>query len=424
MVWKLLNPKQETFMRGLAETVVAETERHLRDIMSSEFNDNQFYKAFNAIKKMNLVVTKSPKYSAELYELHPLVKEFILYKYPKKERNKFISMFVNFYDQIILLVKKTPDSTAPLSLFQNWTNKIELEVNKENYESALVTLHQISNAIRTAGYIEEYQRVATRLYIDVDFTEAITKEFSYFDEQINTFAKSLSEVGKFNEAEAFLNKFAKSIEVKGAKYITLCNTFAYHYWYKKEYKLSIEYSERALELINSSNISIGQDVSHTLALALRDTRETENIHKALNIFTEGADIEIVISNLDLDKVENAPYYGNIGRCLWFLDDKVNSLKFYKKSFTCLVNEINSSSQLNRGYACSWIMETLIESKHLIDAFYFYRLSQKYWEFVAPIKKFEIEKNYKKHFKEIDEKIINSSEWEVEKHCFKYLNVAK
>ncbi len=425
IVWKLLNPKQETLMRGLAESVVAETERHLRDILGSELNDNQFTKAFNAIKKMNLVVIKSPKFSAELYELHPLVKEFIVYKYPKKDRSKYITMFVNFYDQIILLVKKTPEATSPLTLFQNWTNKIELEINKENYESALATLHQISDSIIMAGYLEEYQRVATRIFIEVDFSEALAKEYSYFDEQLNIFAVILSEVGKFNEAEAFLNKFAKSISVKGAKYITLCNTFAYHYWYKKEYNLSIEYSEKSLELIKNSNITIGHDVSNTLALALRDTGEHDNIQRALNIFTNGEDLQKIIDNMDLDTTEGGTYYGNIGRCLWFLGDKINALKFYKKSYICLLNTTYTNSQINRGFACSWIMEALKDLKQNNDAYFFYRLTLKYWKVVAPIKRNEFEKIHLNFFKkQIPEKIFNNTDWEIEKYCFKILNVNK
>lgn len=424
IVWKLLNPKQETLMRGLAETVVAETERHLRDVMRSELNDNQFTKAFNAIKKMNLVVIKSPKFAPELYELHPLVKEFIIYKYPKKERNRFITMFVNFYDQVILLVKKIPEPTAPLSLFQNWTNKIELEVNKENYESALATLHQISDSIITAGYMEEYQRVATRLFIEVDFTEATTKEFPYFDEQLTTFCKTLSEVGKFNEAEAFLTKFSKSISIKGAQYITLCNTFAYHYWCKKDYKLSIEYSEKAMELINNSNIIIGQDVSHTLALALRDTCEVENINKAINIFTGGDDVDTVIDKFNAHDLQGATYYGNIGRCLWFLEDKLNALKFYKKSLSILVKEMSSNSQLNRGFAASWIMEALLDLKQYNEAFYFYRLSLRYWEIVAPVKRAEVERSYQRYFRNISEKLLKTSDWEVEKQCLKFIDSSK
>jgi len=422
IVWKNLNPKQQSFMRGLAETVVAETERHLRRIMESEFNENQFYKAFNAVKKLNLVVIKSPTFSAELYELHPLVKEFIIYKFEKKERNKYITMFVNFYDQIILLVKKAPEPTDPLSLFQNWTNKIELEVNKENYQSALTTLHQISETIITAGYIEEYQRVATKFFIEVDFNEALSNEFPYFEEQVKTFAISLSEIGKFSEAEAYLNKFSKCIAVKGVQYITLCNTYAYHYWCKKEFSLAIEFAEKALNLINNSNVIIGPNASHNLALALRDSGDKSNLLKALNIFTNGESIDMLYANLDTADTEMGSYYGNIGRCLWLLDKKDQAIEFYKKSFKCLKDEMYANSQINRGYACSWLAESFLEQNQLVDSYCFFRLALKYWQTVSPLKKIDLEKQYARKFKSINPKVLNYSDWEIEKFCFKLLGL--
>ncbi|TDG36508.1 hypothetical protein EZJ43_08305 [Pedobacter changchengzhani] len=421
IVWKSLNQKQEILMRGLSESVVAETEKHLRQIMSSELNDNQFSKAFNAIKKLNLVVIKSAPFSPELYELHPLVKEYIVYKFPKKDRNKYITMFVNFYDQVILLVKKTPDSSAPLSLFQNWTNKIELEINQENYISALSTLHQIGDSIITAGFIEEYQRVATRFFIEVDFNEALTNEFPYFEEQFKNFVISMSELGKFTEAEAFLNKFSKSISFKGMTYISFCHTYAYHNWCKKDFISSIEYSEKALAIINSTNITIGQDVPHTLALALRDTRDDTNIRRALEIFCEGKSEDDIMIELEKEEKQSGSYYGNIGRCFWFLGKSQNALKLMKASFKALLKENYSNSTLNKGFACNWIMELLLSEKRLNDAYFFYRMTQKYWEIVAPVKKQELERDYLTIFKNLTQKTLSNTAWEVEKFCVKFIN---
>ncbi|MDB5120699.1 MAG: hypothetical protein JWN56_1917 [Sphingobacteriales bacterium] len=422
IVWKLLNAKQETLMRGIAETIVAETEKHLRDIISSELNDNQFNKAFNAIKKMNLVVVKTSDFASEQYELHPLVKEFIVYKYPKKDRKKYITMFVKFYDQVILLVKKAPDPYSPLSLFQNWTNKIELEINKENYEGALATLHEISSSILTAGYIEEYQRVATRFYIEVDFNEALHKEYSYFEEQLRTFTKTLSEIGKYSDAEAFLSKYSKGISVKGTQYLYLCETYSYHYWCKKDYKQSIEYAERALEIIKTSNISTGQDVSNNLALALRDTQEPENVRKALDIFTGSTKVEDLLNDIEIDHINGGAYYGNIGRCFWHLGNKEVAVKFYKRSYRSLLEEFYTNSIINKGFATCWVTEALVDLKRFNDAYFFYKLTLKYWTVVAPIKRIEFDKSFSRYFKDLPSKILNSTDWEIEKFCDKFCRV--
>ena len=202
---------------AFAEIVRAETQDNLIKILATELNYNQFLKAFKALTQLNLIVVKSMLGEIDTYELHPLVKEYIVHNLGRIERSKFISLFVNFYDNVILVLKPKLNSQQPLSFFENWTAKIELAVNNDDYKTALISLEEICTPICDAGYIEEYIRTANLVFINTDWKTAINEEYSYFNTQFSIFVETLTEFGKFDEANAFLTKYEKHIVNKGSR---------------------------------------------------------------------------------------------------------------------------------------------------------------------------------------------------------------
>lgn len=129
VVWKSLNFKQQSLLRGMAEMVTSLDKEELEIIFQSELSLNQFNKAFNTLNSLNLLVVKSQVGKKHLFELHPLVKEYILHKYKQGERTKYITLIVNFYNQIIVWIKPKLDSDSPLSYFEKYTQKAELQIN-------------------------------------------------------------------------------------------------------------------------------------------------------------------------------------------------------------------------------------------------------------------------------------------------------
>ena len=99
------------------------------------------------LKNLNLIEIKSSSISEDQIELHPLVKEYISTKFPQKERAKYITLLVQYYEQFIYILKPKLSSEMNLSSFQNWTSKIELHINKGDYKPALVALEEVSSSI-------------------------------------------------------------------------------------------------------------------------------------------------------------------------------------------------------------------------------------------------------------------------------------
>lgn len=410
-IWYSLNDKQKTLLMAFAEIVRAETQENLNKILSTELNYNQFSRAFNALKQLNLIVIKSMIDEPDTFELHPLVKEYVKQNFSRVEREKFISLFVNFYDNVILLLKPKLNSDQPLSFFENWTAKIELAINNDDYKLALIASEDISESICEAGYIEEYIRVLNLLFINIDWRTALNEEYSYFNSQFSKFVDTLTEFGKFDEANAYLTKYEKHITNKGVNYIRFCKVKVHYLWFRNRFDEAIELAESAVALEEKSITKSGLDLKHSLALALRDTRQKENISKALSIFLNENSVEFLTQNKEDDFI-GGELYGNVGRCLQYSGNIKDAIICLKKSIKIV------KGSMNKGYAHLWYSECLIQNNQIDMALWFYRQTYLLWKRISPIKATNVEKKIKAIL-EVNPSlmtILESSEREVEKYC--------
>lgn len=155
-IWLSLNEKQQKLLRVLAESVRAETIEDFAEITSSELNYNAFSRSLKTLKNINLIVEKL---ESDFIELHPLVKEFIRKKYPSGDRSKYISLFIQFYDRIVFVLKPKLSSKLSFAEFSNWVYKIELHTNAKEYQKAIDCIAEVITAMLAAGYIEDLEPV-------------------------------------------------------------------------------------------------------------------------------------------------------------------------------------------------------------------------------------------------------------------------
>jgi tetratricopeptide (TPR) repeat protein len=383
-IWNSLNDKQKTLLMAFAEIVRAENYDNLSTILSSELNYNQFNKSFKALQQLNLIVSKSIIDESDTFELHPLVKEYVIQNFGRVERSKFISLFVNFYDGVILILKPKLNSDQPFSFFENWTVKVELAVNKDDYKSALLALEEVSEPICDAGYVEEYIRVANLVFINIDWKSAIAEELSYFNSQFTKFVDTLTEFGKFDEASAFLTKYEKIIVSKGANFIRLSKSKSHFFWFQTKFNEAIKIAEDAISLEDQSSTNSGIDLKHSLALALRDSKVKSNIKRALEIFLNGKEIKNLVDDKE-DAFISGETYGNVGRCLQYLGKIDAAIICYKRS----LNKLKDT--MNKGYGNLWVAECMIAQNKIDNALWFYVQCHKIWKIVSPIKALTVDK---------------------------------
>jgi tetratricopeptide (TPR) repeat protein len=188
----------------------------------------------------------------------------------------------------------------------------------------------------------------------------------------------------------------------------------YHYWFIGAFDNAIKWGERIVELKKDNSLIA---VIHTLALAWRDSRVDENIEKALNYFLENNKLDDVL-NEPAKSDRNGPYYGNIGRCLWYKGEYDNALNCYKKSLFMLNQGNIANSMMNKGYAYFWIGEVLMKLDRKTEAFYFLKNANILWSTISPPKANIVQIEISK----IDVNLINNnlSVSEIDEYCNEWI----
>ena len=417
-VWNSLNDKQQTLLRSIAETVKPETINNLKQIVDAVLNNNQFDKALRTLKNLNLVETKSSSITEDQIELHPLVKEFILTKFQKRERLKFITLLVKYYDSYIYILKPKLSSILSLQSFLNWTSKIELEINKGDFKVALIALEEVSSPIISAGFTEEYIRVAERLFDTIDWNTAIDQEYPYFHNQLTSMTQVSTQLGKFAKTDLVLEKYEKLIPGKSDFYLNFCSAKCYLYWYQESFETAILYGEKGEFLLSGSGLADAHSLKHNLALARRDSRDLPRVEQALNYFLGGMQLDDLF-NPETNRSIGSTYFGNIGRCLEFKGDLKNSLNCYIKSLVQIFKEENDKdSKLNVGYASYWISGVLIVENNINDGLLFLKLAIFSWDNVSPPRANKLREKWDAIDCDIQLKsqIDGLADWQVEKQC--------
>lgn len=418
-VWVSLNYKQQILLRGIAEMVRPETEETLANILETELQSfNQFSKALRALKSLNLIILRSLTNQKDMIDLHPLVKQFVRDKYPKNERSKYITLFVNYYDNLVVIIKKTLSPETPLSIFENWTSKIELEIAKDDYKSALVSLQEIHDPILSAGYHEEYLRVASQLFSTIDWRKAILEEYLYFHEQLREFIWISIHMGR-SEVESFLEQYLSLISGKSIQYLSYCDLQCYYHWFNGDFNTSISWGEKGMQLKEASNIEAGFELEHNLNLAYRDSRVKENVMKALNFFLKGDSIEEVLSLEKPDGRNEGTFFGNVGKCYEYLGEHELALSCYKKSFIFLSQVKTSNTVVNIGYAAVWIGDYLSDVKaNKVGALMFYKFAARIWEKTALSRARSVKDKILKlvNLPDFDHRYRKATDFEVDNYC--------
>lgn len=417
-IWRTLQERDKLVLKTLAESIVSETIDDYAEILGHELNYNKFMKAIKTLRSLNLIIEKR---NSDYIELNPLVKEFVRTNHPSSERRKFISMIIGFYDKSVLILKNKLSYKLSFDDFSKFTNKAELSINAGEHQDAIHTLWEIIPSMTSAGYTEEYLRVAKLLFNSISWNKKTIESYNYFNNLINRTLRVSIEFGEKEYALELMDKYEDIIENKSDAYIELCGTKSYMYWFKDDYENAISICDEALYLLNRAGQPDKFDIIYNQALAYRDTKNPENIQKALDIFKKDFSIEEILQ-LDMDRDGNGAMFGNIGKCLYFKGSLEEALICYFKSFYYISKLDIGQRLINLGYATFWIAEVLIDQNKKEEAYYFLKFAHESWSNSSPVL---INRN-SKVLALLNEstigKTVNSLEyWRIEKYCNEYIS---
>lgn len=262
------------------------------------------------------------------------------------------------------------------------------------------------------------------LFDKIDWLKSVTEEYQYFHQLLYVFVQALTEKGKSEEAIKYLGYYKDVIQGKSINYLNYCSLNSYFYWFISDYKQAIEWAERGIDLQKSSDIGLEIDLKHKLALALRDSKDQNNLHKALNIMLQGENLENVLSKDFAQENFSSSFFGNIGRCLWLQKKSKEAVICYYKSYILLIQERKSNSVINRGYACLWIAEYCIDFSINETTLYFLKYCLICWEKEAPIKALKVRNDFEQIINDKSNSVFFATltSWDVEKFCNQFVEL--
>jgi tetratricopeptide (TPR) repeat protein len=384
-IWGTLGDRERLVLRSMAEAVRPETDSEIADHLHSEMNYKRVLKALNALKSMNLVVIKRRPTTPDLFELHPLVRQFIRERHSKPERSSFIEEIIKAYHRFISTHRSQLTEYPTFTTLQYWTQTAELDIAAGRIPDAISTLLEAGDAFQTSGYPREFARTA-RLLLDSINWVSDHGRYKEFDALFQIHVQNLCHLGEWSEAERLLDKLQLTVVERDARYIFYCNLKCLYKWIRGEFAQAIEWGNAGQALKNRSDVDTKYDVSHNLALAERDAGRPE---LALQFFLHGQRLEEVLDPEELDEGRGGAHYGNIGRCLHFMGQVDSALICYQKSALLIEKASKSDRILNQGYIRRWIGELLVARKEHRLAGIFLEAARLKWEQVSPPKAAQI-----------------------------------
>ncbi|GFE93835.1 tetratricopeptide repeat protein [Acetobacter persici] len=350
-IWDKLASREQILLRFMAEAARPETERTIERFAASQLNHHKFTRALRTLISLNLIVVKPEVDAPDLYDLHPLVRQFVRTKFEPSERSGFIRVVINQYKAIIGTIQSVLGIHLPFAMLERWSQKAELEVSAGLYDEAFETLVEVESALIGSGHVQEFVRVGRLLFESIDWETAASK-YKHFDKIVGVMVLAYDQLGDFDSSDILLTRYERTIPQKTARYIKFCDVRAYSHWVRGDFALAMDWAMKGNTLKSETNVDTDFECQHTLALAQRDAGQPE---VALEYFRKGFEVaEIVKSGAGIPP--NGPMYGNVGRCLQMMGRMDEALSCYRRSMAILEKDTSSHSNSNRAYARRWVGE--------------------------------------------------------------------
>ncbi|MFC1513315.1 tetratricopeptide repeat protein, partial [Thermodesulfobacteriota bacterium] len=319
-----------------------------------------------------------------LYELHPLVRQFVRSEFPHSERRHFIKLLSASYQEFVVLIRDQTDRNFLLAIdkFECAAMSIELEMQAKNYDRAVEIANEIRDAFLWRGLGEEYLRVCGEIIELINWSNDSLVSNSEFHQFVRDLIEVMGDYGRKSAAQDIIEKYNR-FALKGTTvYLAWCKTLCHYNWLTKDYKNAIKWGEEGARLKRESDIDTDIDHLHSLNLAKRDIGQ---INEALVFFSQGQNVDEILVTDQKQRENNAPFFGNIGRCVHLLGNAEKALQFYIRSAKILGREQkNAENLMNLGWASLWIGQACIDLQDWENARLFLSQCLDIWQKRAPL----------------------------------------
>lgn len=384
-VWQSLNETQQNILRTMAELPRAVTESAIYEYVAGKVPTyNRFDRAFRGLKAVSLVTAKGGMDTGEpRYELHPMVTAFIRTEYGERgERNKLLDTLILCCNHIVLRLRTRESNVLSIDVLEQMTTQAELQLSRGNVMEAIKTLQDSADSMVARGLQEELFRLCDQVFLATDWQTSEWIEDATFGALVRTVIKTMVEQGRAALIESVLEMYTAATRTGTVAFVEVCDLNAYVNWFIGKHTPAMRWADRGIELKARGGIDTSSDCEHTRALAWRDFGRARD---ALQVFLCGNELSLILAENHMKAKRGAPFYGNIGRCLYLDGETDKSIVLFTKAFEILSQQDDATSILNRGYAALWIGEALLSLGRKDEARNFLSLAIAIWTRRAPQK---------------------------------------
>jgi tetratricopeptide (TPR) repeat protein len=394
-IWNSLRDREQVVLQSLAETIRPPTVLQLADYLRRHTNFQQVRKATRFLRDLNLIVLKVSDDGQEAFELHPVIRAFILKTMPRSIRKPFIDAILEawlpFFKVHLPELEKRPTPEA----IERWIEGAELYISSGQPAQALERLNDVRSAVRRSQPPGEFVRV-TKALLDANNVDEL-KELNHFEGVFEDFQRILAQLGRVEEAGDALARYRETIVSKDVRYIHYCDMQCYLHWISGNHTAAIRWGQEGVELKSSSGVDTDYSSAHNLALAQRDSGA---IDTALKFFLEGVPLKEVTNPSTFDGDRGGPFYGNIGRCLHLMGQIDPALICYRKSARSIENDDDSDHLENQSYIRQWIGELFLAKGEAKVARSFLTAAFAKWSIISPPKATKVQRLAEEAFGEM------------------------
>ncbi|UCV00893.1 hypothetical protein [Acidovorax radicis] len=410
-LWSGLKEREKVVLRMLSISSVAESEEGLSKIVSGKINYNQFSKAIRSLKSLNLIISKE---GDGFVELHPLVREFIRKNYGSEEQENYIGLYVSYLDGFIYLLKKKFGKVLQPEDIAIIVKKIEILINAGKTQDAINELRLTSGSLFVSGFSEEYLRLSELLLSGLQWSNKRISGLKGFLEFISTFFTRAAYLRRNDIFDKYMYKYTDVYQIPDTHMILSKSALSHRAWIAGNFSEAIREGKSAADLIDVLGEEDIWSGKHTLNLALRDSKEPENVGAALRYFSEGRALEDILNDDDMSSSK----LGNIGRCLLYQNNVELVHKFICKSYVGFMRGgLGYLDSHNLGYAYKWIGEGLRDAGKIVESLYFYLHSRNLWKKDMPEEANKIDYYISQMPVSVaTQSVVSLESWQVSKYC--------
>lgn len=384
-VWEELNENQQAILRTMSESTRAEDAETFWNFLSPVIKThNRFERAFRALRSMSLVIDKGREGHGQIYELHPIVRQFVKSEFPKSERKPYIKLLTDACQQYIITLRQHHQQPIILSAtpFEYATLSIELELEANNILEAAKTAEIVRDAYLARGLGEEYLRISDEIIDAIDWDQDSLSDEHDFHMFIWELLRTMGDYGKKEKGNRLIDMYERLVPRGTTTFIGWCSAMCEYYWSLRQYEKAIQWGNRGHKLKLDSDLDTSFDTLYYLNLAMRDSGR---VQEALTYFTQGKNVKEILEADHKSEDFNPQFFGNIGRCIHLLNDHRTALQLYIRSADLLESKNDATSIGNKGWAALWISLVCIELGEWNHAILFLSRCRNIWRDRAPFK---------------------------------------